>query len=192
MELRVNSLQTPGHFSSYCTARNHFHYLTLSRSLCRAVGSLWADSIPHFQPYLPHSMPLSPWAPATIIHEVFQEWSCAPRSQTFCSTVVLWSVYLPPFSTRQTPIHPSRSSSNIPSLWNFLWSFSPHLGSWWPPAQSSHCPQYLPPSLQAALSLFLSDIPLATIPCLRIHCRQILCAASPPARQMPPPLCRKH
>lgn len=68
----------------------------------------------------------------------------------------------------------------------------PHLGSWWPPAQSSHCPQYLPPSLQAALSLFLSDIPLATIPCLRIHCRQILCAASPPARQMPPSLCRKH
>lgn len=28
---------------------------------------------------------------------------------------------------------------------------------------------------------FLSDIPLAMIPCLRIHSRQILCAASPPA-----------
>ena len=51
---------------------------------------------------------------------------------------------------------------------------------------------YLPPSRQAALSLILFDIPLATILCFRIHCRQIQCAASPPARQMPPSLCGKH
>lgn len=122
---------------------------------------------------------LTPWAPATTSHEAFQEWPCSPRHGNFAA-LLFWLVYVPfPFLYLANSCSSFKIQLKYPLLWKFLWLPDKAVGGPWPRMPVALC-TYLHHGKQLS-GLFLSDIPLATIPHLRIHCRQIICAASPPA-----------
>lgn len=147
---RLDWLQASHCVSSDCSVQNPLHYTKLPRRLCRATGPLWTDTSPYV--HLPF------FTPCPSLSSCHNQPCSTPRMATFSQgTEILWgccsllSIYFPPFSTWQTPIHPWRSSSNIPPCESFsdhsLPTVSPR--QLWPPARGFHYLFVLLPPLQA-------------------------------------------